>query len=367
MAAYRAFAGIGSRDTPPDMLDLLRRASHWLVATGWTCRTGGAPGADTACEQGALQALHEDALVGPEHASHGQLEVYLPWPRFERGTAYYDRVCHTPDGDLNLVCFDETSDHAHDLAASLHPAWGGLTQGARKLHARNCYQILGYGLDRPVGFVLCWTKDGALGTPEAPVTKETGGTGQAIRLAAARSIEVMNLARPEHRDRVLAKIEPVVVPDDPTYTETEGDLLNLDPRPDAVVNTVNCKGAMGRGVALAFRGRYPAMYQEYRALCATKRILPGTIWPWRPPDPRDPLVLNMAVKDDWRKPARMEWIEAGLDQLARSYREWGLESVALPRIGAANGWLPWPPIHAMIKAKLGDLPGLRVTLVSLPE
>jgi hypothetical protein len=204
----RAFAGIGSRATPADALDLLRMAAQHLVDEGWTCRSGGADGADTACETGALAALYDDLSVGPEHATRGALEVYLPWGTFGRGADWYAYRARYPAGALNLRVYTGPTQAAVALAAAAHPAWGACSPAARKLHGRTSHQLLGRDLRSPVACVLCWTPDGALGTPEAPVTRETGGTGQAIRLAAARGIPVMNLARPDHRARVLAKISP---------------------------------------------------------------------------------------------------------------------------------------------------------------
>lgn len=151
------------------------------------------------------------------------------------------------------------------------------------------------------------------------------------------------------------------------YREVTGDLFALDPEPQALVNSINCRGAMGRGVALAFKQRYPDMYEAYRRDCAAGRIAPGDVWVWRPGSrSKHPIVLNVAVKDDWRQPARMEWIERGLEQLRDAHHLWGVTSLALPHLGRANGWLPWEPIHAAIRAALGEC-GLDVTLVAHPS
>ena len=88
------------------------------------------------------------------------------------------------------------------MAAAHHPAWERLGRGARSLHARNCHQILGRDLDDPVSFVVCWTPDGATTHPGP----STGGTGQALRIAAAHDIPVFNLARADHLARVRAYI-----------------------------------------------------------------------------------------------------------------------------------------------------------------
>lgn len=91
------------------------------------------------------------------------------------------------------------------MAAAHHPAWERLGRGARSLHARNCHQILGRDLNDPAAFVVCWTPDGATTDPGP----STGGTGQALRIAAAHGIPVFNLARDEDLERVQTFVAPV--------------------------------------------------------------------------------------------------------------------------------------------------------------
>ncbi len=171
----RAYAGIGSRRTPQPVLELLSALASQLAQRGHLLRSGHAPDADQAFEQGA----------GPD------AEVYLPWASFEssaRCVAGYVQP--------------EPSPAAMQMAATHHPAWERLGRGGRSLHARNCHQILGRGLDDPVSFVVCWTPDGATTHPGP----STGGTGQALRIAAAHEIPVFNLACPEHLARVRAYV-----------------------------------------------------------------------------------------------------------------------------------------------------------------
>ena len=171
----RAYAGIGSRRTPEPVLQLLTALASQLAQHGHVLRSGHAPGADQAFEHGA----------------GARAEVYLPWPSFEssvRSAADYVQSQPSPE--------------AVQMAAAHHPAWERLGRGARSLHARNCHQILGRDLQDPVSFVVCWTPDGATTNPGP----STGGTGQALRIAAAHAIPVFNLARPEHLERVRAYI-----------------------------------------------------------------------------------------------------------------------------------------------------------------
>ena len=142
-----AYAGIGSRKTPQNILFQMTEVAEQLEQCGWTLRSGGAKGADTAFENGAKKK-----------------QIFLA------------------SGDI--------PNEAFDLASQYHPTWGGLPPYVKRLHARNCQQILGRNLDCHVRFVVCWTPDGA----ETTTTKETGGTGQAIRVANAYNIPVFNLA-----------------------------------------------------------------------------------------------------------------------------------------------------------------------------
>lgn len=130
---------------------------------GWTLRSGGALGADTAFESGAGHAK----------------EIFLPWANFGNSRSQ----------------FRKPSARAYEIAAMHHPAWGRLTDVGRALHARNAHQILGPGLDKPSRFVVCWTPNGAQTMNEC--TPATGGTGTAIRIADSYGVPVFNMARPE--------------------------------------------------------------------------------------------------------------------------------------------------------------------------
>lgn len=172
MIAVRRYTGVGARATPPGALALLRALAVALAGAGWTARSGGADGADTAVMDGAR------AVGGP-------VELYLPWSGF-RG--------------LTDATLDRPSAAALDLAARHHPAWPSCGAAARALHARNGHEVLGARLDAPSRFVVCWTADGSLDG----AARSSGGTGQALRIAAASGVPVFNLRRAGHRRRVEA-------------------------------------------------------------------------------------------------------------------------------------------------------------------
>lgn len=105
------------------------------------------------------------------------------------------------------------------------------------------------------------------------------------------------------------------------------------------VNTVNCVGVMGKGVALEFRKRFPDMYQDYVERCKAGQVKLGRPYLYKRVVP--PWILNFPTKDDWRSVARLNDIVEGLRYLEAHYREWGIESLAVPPLGCGHGQLEW--------------------------
>src|SRR6266581_2876643 len=103
----------------------------------------------------------------------------------------------------------------------------------------------------------------------------------------------------------------------------------------AWVNTVNCVGIMGKGVAQEFKKRFPAMFDDYRARCDAKQVRLGEPYLYR--DASGRAIVNFPTKGHWRSPSRLADIERGLDYFASHAAEWGLTSVAMPPLGCGNG------------------------------
>lgn len=103
-----------------------------------------------------------------------------------------------------------------------------------------------------------------------------------------------------------------------------------------IVNTVNCVGIMGAGIALECRLRYPKMFEQYAALCADKKLDVGQLWIYRAPTR---WVLNFPTKRHWRYPSRPEYLQLGLQKFMSTYQARGITSVAFPLLGAQNGGL----------------------------
>ena len=132
---------------------------------------------------------------------------------------------------------------------------------------------------------------------------------------------------------------------------TKGDIFDI--AVDIRVNTVNCVGAMGAGVALAFKQRYPAMFKDYKAACKAGLVRPGKMHIWKPLD--GDWIINFPTKRDWKEPSRYEDIDAGLDDLKNYLISVGSVSVALPALGCGNGGLDWERVSEMIRNKLSDV------------
>ncbi|RWA58786.1 hypothetical protein EN833_31225 [Mesorhizobium sp. M4B.F.Ca.ET.190.01.1.1] len=120
------------------------------------------------------------------------------------------------------------------------------------------------------------------------------------------------------------------------------------------VNTVNCVGVMGAGMALAFKQRYPAMFKEYQQVCRADELRPGRLHVWRSLE--GDWIINFPTKRDWRESSYYEDIDAGLDALHDYLKPLGAVSVAVPALGCGHGGLDWGRVSKMIEEKLGDLP-----------
>jgi O-acetyl-ADP-ribose deacetylase (regulator of RNase III) len=113
----------------------------------------------------------------------------------------------------------------------------------------------------------------------------------------------------------------------------------------ALVNPVNCVGISGKGLALAFKNKYPQMFQAYRQTCLDGKLTVGQLHIW--PD-KEKFIVNFPTKIHWRNPSQLQWIEMGLVALAEFVKENNIVSIALPKLGCGLGGLEF----AEIKEKL---------------
>lgn len=119
-------------------------------------------------------------------------------------------------------------------------------------------------------------------------------------------------------------------------TIINGNIFNS--KAQTIVNTVNCVGVMGKGIALVFKLRYPSMFEVYQEYCKRKLIAVGKLWIYKG-EPSDPWVLNFPTKTHWKLPSEYEYIEKGLQKFIDTYKEKGITSIAFPLLGAFNGGL----------------------------
>ena len=140
-----------------------------------------------------------------------------------------------------------------------------------------------------------------------------------------------------------------------------GDLLAEDA--DALVNTVNCVGHMGAGIALQFKKAWPENFQAYAAACRNGEVQPGRMFVFETRQLASPrYIINFPTKRHWRGKSRLGDIEAGLEALVVEIRRLDLSSVAVPPLGAGLGGLPWTEVRKRIEEKLGALSDLRVVV-----
>lgn len=138
-----------------------------------------------------------------------------------------------------------------------------------------------------------------------------------------------------------------------------GDLLTEDV--DAIVNTVNCVGVMGRGIALQFKKEFPDNFKAYAAACKHEEVRPGRMFVYETGELTNPrLIINFPTKRHWRGKSRMEDIESGLDALINVITKWNIQSIAIPPLGSDLGGLNWFQVRKKIEKSLCDLKNVRV-------
>jgi O-acetyl-ADP-ribose deacetylase (regulator of RNase III) len=142
-------------------------------------------------------------------------------------------------------------------------------------------------------------------------------------------------------------------------TFTQGNLLEA--KVDALVNTVNTVGVMGKGIALMFKEAFPENFKAYQAACKRSEVRVGQMFVTERQQMIGPKwIINFPTKQHWRQPSEIEWIVEGLDDLKRVIAERGIRSIALPPLGSGNGGLDWREVRPKIEAALNSLPEVSV-------
>lgn len=189
----KVYTGVGSRSTPKKIYEMMVEVAYKLSGQGYTLRSGAAEGADTAFEIGVVKWFLENGESYPAPASLAQ--IYIPWSGFADVDEDYKDWYKVLDRLPN-------KDKAQEIASQIHPAWDKCSRGAKALHTRNVYQVLGTNLTSPSNFLICWAEVDKQGKPK-------GGTRTAWMLGEQYiGVEkCFNLYFDEHRKRVEAWLE----------------------------------------------------------------------------------------------------------------------------------------------------------------
>lgn len=130
----------------------------------------------------------------------------------------------------------------------------------------------------------------------------------------------------------------------------------LESKAQTLINTVNCVGVMGKGIALEFKARFPEMFEDYVRRCERNEVKPGIPYLYKRLFP--PNIINFPTKDHWKSVSKISDIERGLKYLLSHYKEWDVRSLAIPPLGCGNGQLEWRTVGPLIYryARQMDIP-----------
>ena len=138
-----------------------------------------------------------------------------------------------------------------------------------------------------------------------------------------------------------------------------GDILREDA--DAIINTVNCVGVMGRGIALQFKKAFPDNFKAYTAACKNRQVEPGRMFVFETGQLTAPrYIVNFPTKRHWRGASRMEDIDAGLKALVDTIHQYQIQSIAIPPLGSGLGGLNWAEVKPRIESALQPLRDVQV-------
>lgn len=271
-----SYAGVGSRRIAAWFTKQQIKFGAAMAFMGIKLHSGGADGSDTAYEFGAKIAY--DFLAqkyGLPPMDYGRvMNIYLPWDGFngrQQASGYISTV----------------HPNAERIAAQYHNYWDDLNYGPKKMMSRNSMQVLGDDLNSPVRFVMAYTPDGAVNA--SMTTSKTGGTGQAIRIADDKGVNIYNISNSKHWVMVeqwLSDIESKIeaafnvnlselveqsyAAYNPFPNQVQGDAVSmlLNNEADVLIHGCNCQNTMGAGIAKQIRMAFPEAYQ---ADLATKK------------------------------------------------------------------------------------------------
>lgn len=131
----------------------------------------------------------------------------------------------------------------------------------------------------------------------------------------------------------------------------------FESKAQTITNPVNCVGVMGKGLALGFKTRYPAMFMDYAKRCSKNEVKLGEPYVWSNGSVQ---ILNFPTKGHWRDRSYIKDIEVGLDFIVNNYKTMGITSLAIPALGCGLGELSWDAVKALIEEKLGNMADIEI-------
>lgn len=129
---------------------------------------------------------------------------------------------------------------------------------------------------------------------------------------------------------------------------------------EALVNPVNIKGIMGKGLALAFKTKYPAHFENYKRACQSGEMTTDKVLAYQ--EKNGPMIICLATKADWRDSSKIEYVSAGLDDLVNRIKALGIRSIAIPKLGCGLGGLDWGKVRPLIVEKMSAIDGIDVEI-----
>lgn len=136
----------------------------------------------------------------------------------------------------------------------------------------------------------------------------------------------------------------------------KGDILEA--HTEALVNTVNSVGVMGRGVALQFKRAFPGNFKAYETACKRGEVQPGRMFVYETGELSPSYIINFPTKVHWRGKSRVEYIESGLEALVEEIKERNIRSIAIPPLGSGLGGLEWAEVRPLIERAIAEIPDL---------
>jgi len=137
----------------------------------------------------------------------------------------------------------------------------------------------------------------------------------------------------------------------------------LEEKAEALVNTVNCVGVMGKGIALQFKQVYPENFRHYEKACKASEVQPGRMFTVATGSLLNPrYIINFPTKRHWRNNSKIEDIKSGLVALVQQLQQLDITSIAMPALGCGNGGLNWADVKPLIESAFTQIPDVQVII-----